>query len=172
MNTLIQFLLIAVGFLAVVAVLLMWTIGLLPKPLIFSNVVPGTVTRHPGVIQRRLEAALTARRLLVRKGTAADQILVGTAANKPLGVVDDVGAIGDRVHVRLFGVRNETEIMIAGGEIGVDVDVYAAADGKVTVLPVAAGTYWKVGRSLTAAGADGDEIEIIPVEPVETVVSG
>lgn len=164
MNTLLQFILIAVCLMVLTGIILAWAAGFRAKPLIFSNVVPGTVARHPGVVTRKLEAALAARKLLVRQGTDDDQILVGTTA-KPMGVVDDVGEIGDRVAVSLLGSALETLVMTASGAIAAGDDVYAAADGKVSTLPAGVGTYYFVGVALTAAAADGDEIEVDPSAP-------
>jgi hypothetical protein len=46
--------------------------------------------------------------------------------------------------------------------IGLGVTAYAAADGKVQLLPFAAGTYYKVGKALEASAAAADAIEILP----------
>lgn len=138
----------------------------------FANVVPGTVTSHPGKVTRRAEAALENRKRLVRQGTADDQVLLGTAAAKPLGWIDDIAGIGERLAVSLLGSSPDTAVLTAGGEIDAGDDVFAAANGKVTVLPVAAGTYWLVGSALTSAGADDDELEVDPCLPRPVVVSG
>ena len=41
--------------------------------------------------------------------------------------------------------------------------VYSAADGKISDLPVSAGTYYKIGFAEEAASASGDVIEVRPV---------
>lgn len=169
-----EILLTALCVLLILGLLFAWPRGFArrrPRKTFANAVVPGTVQTHAGIVPRKLEAALTSRRLIVRKGTDDDEILIGTAAAKPLGVVDDTGAIGDIVPVQLFGCAGETRIVTASEAITVDTDVYAAASGKVSKLSASAGTYYRVGRALTAAGADGDEIEIEPCAPVPVTVS-
>lgn len=141
---------------------------------VFANaVVPGTVTTNAGgLVTRELEADLSTRHLLVRAGTLAHQVLVGTAA-KPLGVVDDTGLASskDDVVVSLLGAAPGTVVVIASEAIAVGDDVFSAAGGKVSKQPVAIGTYYLVGTALSAADADGDELEIVHCLPREIVVS-
>lgn len=137
----------------------------------FANaVIAGTVPSHPeGLVTRTLEAKVESRKLLVRQGTAAHEVLLGTASNKPLGVVDDTGAVGERLAVELLGAAAGTTVLIAGGAVAPGDDVFAAAGGKVTTLPVPDGTYWQVGTALTG-GADTEEIEVVPCLPRAVVV--
>lgn len=46
--------------------------------------------------------------------------------------------------------------------VGMGVSVYAAADGKIQLLPTDAGTYYKIGKAVEAATAAADVIEIEP----------
>lgn len=56
-----------------------------------------------------------------------------------------------------------TVLMTAAGAITNGARVFAAADGKVQALPVAAATYYQMGICCEAATADGDVIEVLPV---------
>ena len=85
-----------------------------------------------------------------------------TATDDPIGVAECAAAAdGDLVAVRLLNGPGTFE-MVAAGAIDADADVYAADGGKIQALPVAAGTYRKIGIALAAATADGDIIEVLP----------
>jgi hypothetical protein len=69
-------------------------------------------------------------------------------AIKPIGVcTDEAAAAEDLVNVDLLGITGRTLPLIAKVAIAVGADVYSYGDGKVTVKPTAAGTYWKVGKA-------------------------
>lgn len=139
----------------------------------FANAVPGSVPRFEGTQPyRRLEAAFETRHLLARQGTAADQLLVGTASAMPIGWLDTTGAIGDRVSLELLSNNSRSAVLVAGGEIAAGVRVFAAAGGKVTELPAGAGDYWCVGTSLTGAGADTQHVAVDTCHPFLVTVSG
>jgi hypothetical protein len=55
--------------------------------------------------------------------------------------------------------------MVAKVALTVGAECYSYGDGKVCAVPTAAGTYWFVGRALTASSADGDVIEVETVQP-------
>ena len=59
--------------------------------------------------------------------------------------------------------------MVANETITAGEDVYSGTDGRVQDLPAVAGTYWKVGRSVTASTADL-EIEVEPCTPRKVVI--
>ena len=62
------------------------------------------------------------------------------------GVTEEAGAAGATVNVILF--NKPGTIPITGSEaIALGEPVFAAADGKVSELPVAAATYFKVGKN-------------------------
>ncbi len=89
----------------------------------------------------------------------------------PLGTVpDEADAAEIDIEVRLLGIFDGTLIMVASGVIAADADVYADAAGKVSTLPAVAGLYWRVGRALVAAAADGDRIEVQHHKPVPVYV--
>ena len=70
-------------------------------------------------------------------------------------------ASGEVAAIELLASDRTVEIE-ATEAIGLGVTTYAAADGKVQLLPIAAGTYYKIGKALEAAGAAADAIEILP----------
>lgn len=116
-----------------------------------------------GLVTRITEAAFTSPYLLCRKGTAARQILVGTATALPLGCVADSALVTTEIGVRLLGA-GDTQIMIASGVIAVDAPVYTDAAGKVSAT-AASGSY-RVGTAVTASTGDGDEIEVLACFPI------
>ncbi len=123
---------------------------------------------HDGNLSRIAEAALTVPHLLVTPGTnKATQVIVCTATTRPLGVASDRVAITERAAIERF-TGGCTLLMTASKAIAADVDVYTTAGGKIT--DTAVNNCFRVGRSLAAAAADGDEIEIDPCFPVLTTV--
>lgn len=128
-------------------------------------------THDRGMVPFVAEADFTLRHLLAKKGSAANGIVLGTADAAPWGTCVDEPATGDGATVAVFGAVKGTQKVRASAAITAGVEVVAAAAGKVQALPVGAGTYYKVGRTITAAGADGDLIEIVPCYPVAVVVS-
>ena len=118
---------------------------------------------HDGTVTRTAEGALAAHLLVANGTTAGTQVKLCTAALRPLGTVYDTVADAANVVVELLTV-GPTKIVIASKAIAAGVRVYATAAGKVTDA-VVAGAYL-VGETLTAAAADGDELEIMPLSPV------
>lgn len=117
---------------------------------------------HEGLkVSRSAEVAITAAHLLLRKGTADNEVLLGTATAKPLGVSYDAAAIHTLMGVILLG-GPDSVLGVASGAITVDAPLYTAADGKVSATAVAG--CWHVGKALTAA-ADGAAVEYHSVEP-------
>lgn len=92
-----------------------------------------------------------------------------TATNAIVGVSEIPAAVGDHVGVILINVSGSVEIE-ASEAITVGADVYAAASGKVSVLPAGAGDYRRIGMALEASTADGDVIEIL-LDPSLTVTT-
>lgn len=113
-------------------------------------------------VTRISEVAIDNPFLLVRKGTADRQVLLGTATARPLGTAADSVAITTNVGVYVLG-GGETQIMVASGAITVDAPVYTDASGKVTAT-FTAGSYL-VGVALTAASGDGVEFEVATCAP-------
>jgi len=135
---------------------------------LLGNIAEGT---HEDSITKLADAAQTTRHLLVKIGTDADHIAVCGASNDPLGVCNDEPSAAEReANVILLGVTHNTVLMVASEAIPAGERVYTAASGKVQDEPSAAGTYYCVGRALTAAGDDGDVIEVEPCFPIGLVV--
>lgn len=126
---------------------------------------------HQNATTRTAEENFPRRYLLVKKGSAARSILINTEGDRPLGVCPDKPDTGDEAAVQFLSATMETRKMVPGGEIAEDAEVFGADDGEVTELPVADGTYYKVGRALQAVGADADSIEVEPCYPVAVEVA-
>jgi hypothetical protein len=137
-------------------------LGFLPKKRAFSfaNSVIGT---HRGSITRLTDGAIATRYLLGTTGSDASHVAICGAATVPTGVIADEASIaGDPVAVELLGSAGSTVRMVAGGAVNVGSLVYTAANGMVSALSAAAGTYYCVGVALSAASASGDVIEVDP----------
>lgn len=130
---------------------------LLFEPLGLTDALNNQGTHEGGLITRITEEAFSSGNLLCKKGTAARQILIGTATARPLGVIADTAAITTDIGVILLGGADSV-LMIASGVIGVDAPVYTDAAGKVSAT-AASGSYL-VGTALTATTGDGQEIEV------------
>jgi len=117
----------------------------------------------------KADAAISTRWLLVKQGTDVDHVAINAASTTlPLGVcTDEPTAAEDVIGVQLLGVAGSTVRMVASEAIAVNTLVYTAANGKVQDTPAgSSGVAFKVGRSLTAAAADGDVIEVEPCFPL------
>ncbi len=135
----------------------------------FSNALPGT---HFGSITRLTDAAVSTRFLLGRAGSDEAHVALCGASNVPLGVIDDTAsAAGEDVAVQLLGSAGCTLRMVSAAAISAGSLVYAAANGKVSVLPSSAGTYYCVGLALIPATGADELIEVDPCVPVRTVVA-
>lgn len=124
-----------------------------------------------GVVPLAAEETITTRYLLVKKGTAANGFVTGTASVMPWGICQDEPTSGNKAAIAMLGAITGTTRMRANGVIAAGAEVYTAAGGKVSTLSATAATYYKVGRAVTAAAADGDLIEVVPCYPVAVVVS-
>lgn len=125
-----------------------------------------------GVVTRKCDAVLAADALIVKIGSDAAHVAV-TAANTdvPQGVTNQpTDAIEDTVAVRLLG-KGGTKLVTASEAIAAGDEVVATAAGKAAKLPTAGGTYYVIGRALTAAAADGDVFELHDCVPAKRVVT-
>ena len=75
---------------------------------------------------------------------------------------------GEEIAVAFWN-KPGTHHLTAADAFAVGQAVYAAADGRVSSLPVAAGDYIKVGVALEPAAEAGDVVEILPVESGKVV---
>jgi hypothetical protein len=135
------------------------------------NVAQSVGTTENGVINLLCSvAAITTRYLLVQPGASPGvNFIVNVATTRPLGVVMDEPAVGDAAAVQLLGAKPGTMKMIASKAITAGSPVYTAAGGKVTDAYGA--TAFLVGRALTAAGADGETIEVQHCFPMINAVA-
>ena len=160
-----------VARLAATLVLVIWGLQRqlrLGESVAIANIAEGT---HQKSISKKADAAITTRFLLVKQGTDADHIALCGASDYPIGVcTDEPAAAEDHAAVNLLAATHETQIMVASEAITAGSEVYAAANGKVQDQPTAAGTYFKVGRALTASSADGDRIEVEAHNPERVVI--
>jgi hypothetical protein len=133
------------------------------------------VSTHENAKTYFADAAFASRFLLAKIGSDAEHIAINTDGDVPIGVVTDEVATADiakiPMAVELLGISNRTLTMVASEAIDAGEDVYTEDGGKVQDLPTDAGTYYKVGKALTAAGADGDLIEVLHCHPVALVVT-
>lgn len=112
-------------------------------------------------------AAIEAYRVLqLDSGKVLHNTAVATTV--VLGFSEYPVATGDDIAVMMINLPGSREVM-ASGAITAGAKCYAAADGKVSALPAAAGTYRLIGIALEAA-ADGEVFEIMPTVSVETAV--
>jgi hypothetical protein len=136
----------------------------------FANIAEGTYPT--GCITKLADAALTRRHLVVKIGTDINHVAINTASDIPLGVADDEAAAAeDDVNVQLLGQKEGTILMVAGAAITAGAFLVGTASGKVITLPGSTGTYYIIGRALTAAAADGDEINVAHSFPTQRVVA-
>ncbi len=125
---------------------------------------------HDGIITRSADSAI-GRYLVVKEGsTAGSGVAICGAGDLPLGVtIDEAAASSARIGFAPFAM-NGTKLLTASEAITIGQTIYTAASGKVQNEPASAGTYYRIGRALTAAAADGDYIEVETHTPVKVVV--
>jgi hypothetical protein len=130
-------------------------------------------THADGKITRKCDAAL-ADGVVVKKGTDDEHVAVATAAtDNPLGLATSAtDAAEDSVGVELFSSPG-TKKGVALAAIAVGARVCAATAGKVQTLPTTVdGTYYVIGRAITAAADADDEIEYEGHVPYPVVITG
>lgn len=114
-----------------------------------------------------LAGADLAQKILVK--LVAGEVVVNTASDIPIGVSDYAVDDTENASISTLNVEGTLE-MVAADAISLDADVFAAADGKISVLPTTGGTYTKVGVAMEAATADEDIIEVLPNPAGEQVM--
>ena len=130
-----------------------------------TNAISSTVGKHAdGMVPMAAEEAITTRYLRVKKGTAANGILIAGAGERTWGICQDEPASGDKATVAMMGATKGTEIMIAGAACTAGAKVYGIAGGKVSGT-YASGAYCE-GIAVTTAAADGDRVEVVPMVPI------
>lgn len=125
---------------------------------------------HDGAITKVTDAAI-GRYIVVKEGaTPGSTVAACGAGDLPLGVtVNEAAAAADRIPVAPLAM-NGTKLLTASEAITIGDTIYTAASGKVQNEPASAGTFYRIGRALSAAAADGDLIEVETHAPVKVVV--
>lgn len=138
--------------------------------LIFANIIPGAAQTH-GSLTLSAENAFTARYLVAKAGSASNEADVCTATDKPLGMTDDTAAADELIGVKPFGVALSTQLGLCAVAIARGDEVYTAAAGKITNVPVP-GCY-HLGRCVTATSGADQPCEFAPLAvPVPFVYRG
>ena len=133
-----------------------------------ANTYDAAVETHDCTVARTNDVAITTRHLLWKKGAGDGTVALNGVADCPLGPIDNTEtATGERQTVALLG-KGPTKKMVASEAITAGEQVFTAASGKVQDTPTGA-TVYLVGTALTAAGADGDIIEVQDCVPVQIV---
>lgn len=165
--------LILLALAALVAVLFSWARGFRRGSLFAAtNTLPANVGRSRYTRRYKASAAVATRFLLCKKGADDEHAAaVAAASDEPIGAfTDEPAAAEDPTDVALFGISPSTLPLVAAAAITMGAEVYSDGTGKVTIKPTAAGTYWRVGTALTAATADGDPVEVLPIKPRKLIV--
>lgn len=140
----------------------------------FANVAanPSVGRVHENSRTLLTDAAVTTRFLLCTDGTDANHAAATSAASdRPIGIFgDEASAAEDPIEVQSLNATNLTRKVVASEAITVGDLIYTAASGKVQDEPAVAGTYYRIGKAVTEAGADGDVIEVETHAPVKVVV--
>lgn len=167
MKTLLKMVMLVVAAVSASAKELMGT-----RPLIkCANTYDAAVGTNFESVRRTNDAAITARHLLWKKGSADTGVALNGVADVPLGTIDNTEtSTGIGNTVLLLG-KGPTKKMVASEAITAGEQVFTAANGKVQDLPGSTATVYLVGTALTAAGADGDIIEVADCLPVKTVIA-
>lgn len=133
------------------------------------NVAEGT---HEGSKRFLADAAIATRYLLGKPGTDTDHIDICGVADEPtVVIVDEATAAEKEVTGEFLGISPRTVLMVGSEAIAADVDVFTAAAGKIQDLPgVATAVLYRVGRTVTACAADGQQCEVIPCKPEKVAI--
>lgn len=122
-----------------------------------------TATNNPAITAPTGTATTKFKLVAINSDGEAD--LCG-ATDQPVGTSMDDTDAGEPQGIRLFSAG--TTPMVAAAAITRLAPVYTAASGKITSTPVEGCKL--VGIALEAAGADGDEIEVLPaIQPALVV---
>ena len=115
---------------------------------------------NPGVKAFEAGGAVPAH-TLVKLSSGKVVVNTATSTDIPIGVTLYAAAEGELVAVQMLNVGGTVEV-VAAGALAQGAIAYAAADGEVSAVPVADGTYRKIGVAMEAATTDQDVIEILP----------
>lgn len=128
-------------------------------------------THAEGVVTRQAEEAISTRYLIVKQGTTkGSQVLICDEDEAPYAISLDEPEADDYTSFRLLGGGSGTALLVASEAITADDDLYVADNGKVQDEPTSAGTYYRIGKAVTAASGDGVTLEALVHAPVKVVV--
>ncbi len=94
---------------------------------------------------------------------SSGELTLAPATKTGIGTTKYAGESGKPVGV-VYWNKPGTVLETAQAAIAVNDTVVAGTNGRVQTLPTAAGTYYQIGRALSAAGEAGDYVEILPHE--------
>lgn len=96
--------------------------------------------RLGGAVERGVAEEAVPRARLVKKGTAADGLLLSDATDRPLGASlnQTEAAIDDEVEFGVAGNGDWTELT-ASAAVAANAEFIGAADGKIAPLPTSGG---------------------------------
>lgn len=143
--------------------------ALRPQQLTLAN--SGFVGTWPNSAKSLPAAAATTgqHRLLKLTDTGTTWTECGTG-DIPIAFTEDhAEAIGDIIEGRLLGGHPHTAIGIASGAITAGDQLVAGATGTVRTLPVAAGTYYIIGRALESAATTA-QVPYAHCFPIQRIV--
>jgi hypothetical protein len=133
-------------------------------------------THQGGAITRLTDGVISTRYLLMSGGSDASHVTICPIASLPIGVATDESTAAEQaIALETFGASDRTLLCVASAALSANAKVYTAGAGKVSGLPTfssATITCYEVGTALTAAGADGDVIEIDPELPRKFTIGG
>lgn len=130
-----------------------------------------TATRYNNGIKTYTANEAVLRNALVKFDTTETTVLNCATTAIPIGIANAELASGDPGAIRVLGACPGTEIGIADAAIAKDALLAPGTTaGRIRTLPATTGTWWVVGKALTAAGAAADEFEFAPCAPYKVVV--
>ena len=143
--------------------------------------LPLGLTCNASVVPPPEEGALTlyptpahAAGVLVKWGADQDHYAVCGASDEPIGIVRSAVLAGDltarKQTVYLLGAWKKPENLTCAAAVAFTDHLYTAANGQVQKLPVTTGTYYLVGRPLSA-GASGGLVPAQHIYPVSVSVA-
>jgi hypothetical protein len=138
-----------------------------PSHPVFANIAQGT---HAGYVTVAAASAFSGKYLLAKANATAGKVDPCGASDCPVGVATDEADVGDPLALKIPGVSPQSVLVTASGAITVGAYLYAAANGRVQGEPSSAGTYYLIGRALTAATGAGDQIEAETCVPVKLII--
>lgn len=126
----------------------------------FANIGEGT---HEGNVTKKATAAIASRYLIAKFGADIDHIDICTQATVPIGIITDEASAAEGLVNVEFLIGPQTKKVQAAAALVIGIPVYVLAAGQVGTPAGSSGIAYQVGWTITAAAAQGDIVEIIPV---------